>query len=661
MQTKKYTKKDFNWVNVKRGDASKILNNAIEELECDIKNIKEIKDFDRTFENTIEAFENMGNRGSQEMSYLGFLMNVHTDKKIVEEIHRSVEEYTNKTLELIYDDGLYKALVEYSNKKEKLSGEKKILFEENLKAFKRMGFGLTKGAREKLKKNRQKLSRLALSFENNLNKYQDSIILKKEDAFGIPDNILNRFSKDKNGDYVVTLDYPDIGPFLEYSPNDFKRKELSDKNNKKGGEENLKLIKEIVKLRGENARLLGYKTHAHYVIEERMAKTPENVFKFVNPLLKKLQKIYEEDNKRVLDIKSEIKGKKQKEITYYDGYYKAELLRRTLGFSSEELRPYLSLENVLGSLFSIYSKLFGISFKESKDIPTWHKDVKVFEVIDNKSRDVRALIFMDLFPRENKYKHAAAYDIVVGHVNKEKNGEVYIPPVSSIVANFTKPGQKKHSLLTHNEVEVLFHEFGHIMHQTLTRAKYASQAGSNTAWDFVEAPSQMFENWVWDKKILQSMMKHYETGELIPEGLLNNLLKSRSFLSASMYLRSIVFVLYDLKIHMDTKADLVKSYSGLVKKIMKYSLPKDQMFIAGFGHMAGGYDAGYYSYLWSEVYAFDLFSRFAGKNILNSKVGRDYRREILEVGSSRKEADSIRSFLGRKPNNKAFLRMMFGR
>lgn len=370
MKTKELTAKNFDWINIKKGDAKVILNNALDEIKRDIQKIKAIKEEDRTFENTIEAFEYLGETGSEKMRYIEFLMNVHTDRAVVDEISKVVSEYTERTIELIYDEGLFRAFVEYKNKREKLDGERKILFEDTVKSFKRMGFELSRKDREKLKKNRQKISKFSLSYEQNLNRYQDFITLNKVDAIGLPQNILDRFNKDKNGNYIVTLDYPEIGPFLEFSPNDKKRKEISNKNLKKGGKRNLQLIKEIVKLRNENAKILGYKTHAHFVIEERMAKTPEDVYKFINPLIKKLNKIYKEENKKVLDVKTELKGVKQKGVTYYDGYYRAELSRRSLGFSSEDVRPYLSLQNVLDTLFGVYSKILGVEFRENKNIPT---------------------------------------------------------------------------------------------------------------------------------------------------------------------------------------------------------------------------------------------------------------------------------------------------
>jgi len=271
--------------------------------------------------------------------------------------------------------------------------------------------------------------------------------------------------------------------------------------------------------------------------------------------------------------------------------------------------------------------------------------------------DSIAYFLLDLYPREGKYGHAAVFPIIPGHV-ETLSSATYAAPVAVMLANFPKPSENAPSLMAHSEVVTFFHEFGHIMHNTLTNARFASQAGTSVAWDFVEAPSQMLENWAWDKEVLRIISSHRETGEALPEAMLENMLHAKHHMIAHWTMRQMIFALYDMRLHTrGIEGELNEEYAQLVAEHTGIRLPEEQMFLAGFGHLMG-YDAGYYGYMWSEVYAADMFSRFEREGILNPQVGMAYRKHVLERGSSRDEMRSVEGFLGRKANNEAFLRRM---
>jgi thimet oligopeptidase len=353
-------------------------------------------------------------------------------------------------------------------------------------------------------------------------------------------------------------------------------------------------------------------------------------------------------------LKRELTKDPQAQLEYYDiAYYGEQLRHKKFNIESEKIREYFPLQIVKEGMMEIYSKLLGASFKKIDGYPTWHPDTEFYEVTDAKDKKTIAYFILDLYPRENKYGHAAVQSWTEGWLD----GDTYNTPVAVMMANFPKPSAEHPSLMSHDEVNTFFHEFGHIMHHLLTTAKYASYAGTSVARDFVEAPSQMLENWVWDEEMLGILSGHYkDSKKKLPKEHLDNLLKAKQHLIAYDSTRQFCIALFDLQLH--TKK--IKDVSGLFDKLMyEYTgikRPKKNIWPAGFGHICGGYDAGYYGYMWSKVYSCDMFTRFQKEGLLNTKTGTDYRNWILEPGSSMEEGDLVKGFLGRKPNNKAFLK-----
>jgi thimet oligopeptidase len=649
LPVKTLTRADFEWVSWKPKDFKNFPTKAIAELKNDYKKIKEVPKGERTFENTICALERCGHEYGQKVHYVGFLAEISPEKSVREMAHKVVEDYSNKIIDVVYDEGIYTALCEYAKKKEKLTDEDKILFDDTMRSYRRMGFGLPKAKQAILKKNLKELSRLSITFRKNINDYKDCITLTAQEAVGLSDRFLSGLKKDKLGRYLVTLEYPDIGPFLENSPNDVKRKEIVDKNARKGGPENIKLLQRIITLREANAKLLGYTTFAHYVIEDRMAKTPENVMKFLTGILNKVQKGAWKDKEELLAFKREYTKNDKATVEYFDSFYVNQLQNKKYAVDNEKIREYFPFEKVRKGVFETYQKLLGVKFVQNTDYPLWHTDAELYEIKDEGK--VIAYFAMDLFPREGKYGHAAAFDLIDGRVE----GKHYNAPLASLVCNFSKPTKDTPSLLSHDEVETFFHEFGHIMHDVLTKARYESHAGFHVAWDFVEMPSQMLENWAWEKDILKKISGHYKTKKPLPDALITNMLRARKFRVSTMYLRQMLLALFDMKLHYEkAKGAPQEIYRKMIKEMVGHTLPKSQLFPAGFGHIVGGYEAGYYSYAWAKVYAQDMFTRFEKEGFLNEKTGADYRTWILEKGGSMDEMTLLKKFLGRAPNSKAF-------
>ena len=387
----------------------------------------------------------------------------------------------------------------------------------------------------------------------------------------------------------------------------------------------------------------------------------EDKYKWNTKSIYESDELWEEEFKEILLLKREITKNPKATLDYYDvsniqAYNMSELKKRKFGIDNEKVREYFPLEVVKRGTLEIYSKLFSVKFVKLFGYPTWHKDVEVYAVREN-GKTVAYFMF-DLYPREGKYGHAAVFDIIPGRVSVEKGKEKYNPPVACMVTNFKKPTKAMPSLLTHDEMETFFHEFGHVVHVVLTKARYASQSGANVAIDFVEAPSQMLEHWVWDKKMLNILSGHYKNpAKKLPKILLDNLLAAKNHMIAFWAVRQLVLASLDMEVH---TSSAVKDANKVLNQVMwdyfGITMPRGSIYPAGFGHIGGGYDAGYYGYMWSDVYAADMFTRFEKEGLLNKKTGADYKKWILEKGSSMDEMELVKKFLGRKPNNKAFLK-----
>lgn len=632
---------------------------AKQRAETALQAIASLSPSARTFENTPEALENALWDLTDEESSDTFLKYVAVSSVTRAAAHECETMLAQFGVEVFTREDLYRALKDYAAKKEPLSGEAKKLLEKELLDFKRNGLTLDAASRRQVKQIKKRLVDLELAFGKNLNEVKDFLLLTREELDGLPPDYVSRLQKE--GDkYKVTLDYPDYFPFMNNARNPEARRRLEFLYNNRARKENLPILKEVLDLRREAAKLLGYPTHAHYVLEERMAKDPARVRRFIDDLKKKLKVLAEKELDALVGLKAAEEGAKSDgKINAWDWrYYDNKLKKERYQIDLEQIKEYFPMERVTAGMLEVYQELLGVRFRQIPQALVWHPDVKLYEITDAAGGSPIGYFYMDLYPREGKYKHAAAFDIVKGR--RLPDGS-YQPPVSAMVANFNKPTPQRPSLLKHGdheEVETYFHEFGHIMHQTLTRAKYGRFSGSSVARDFVEAPSQMLENWVWNPQVLAKLSAHYkDPSKTLPPELLQKMLAAKNVNSGLVNLRQLFFASIDQAYHAQPPKDTTAVYAKLMKEVSLIPMSAGTHPEASFGHLMG-YDSGYYGYMWSKVYAEDMFTRFEEEGVLNPVIGRRYRETILESGSSRDEAELLRQFLGREPSQEGFLRSL---
>ncbi len=584
-----------------------------------------------------------------------FLGQVAVDKAVRDAGLACDTDISKYAVDVYAREPLYKAMKAAADRGELLEGEDARLVEKTLLDFKRSGLGLPPEQREKLKSLRQRLVELSNDFTKEVSETKDHALFTEAQMAGVPADMLKRLEK-VDGKYKVTLDYPDYYPFLDNAKDPAARRVLEAKFNLRGGEANKKRLAEVLRLRDEAAKLLGYRNHAEYVLEERMAGKPETAMSFLSGLREKLYRKGRPELKALAALKDKEEGSKSDRVLHaWDWrYYHNALMKTRYQVDKQKVKEYFPTDHVVAEMLKVYQEVLGLRFREVAPAEAWHPEVKRFEVSDSRTGVAVSQFFMDLYPREGKYKHAAAFTLIQGRVLPDGS---YSKPVSAIVANFDKPTAEKPSTIPHSEVETLFHEFGHIMHQTLTRAKYQRMSGTAVARDFVESPSQMFENWVWDPALLARISGHYaDRSQKLPKEIVAKMLAARNADSGLIYLRQNFFATYDMTLHTAAELpDTTALYAKLMKEVSLIPMSAGVMPESSFTHLMG-YDAGYYGYLWSEVYAQDGFSRFEKEGLLNEKTGRDYRREVLERGGSRDEGVSLRAFLGREPSDAAFLK-----
>ena len=631
--------------------------------------IKNILPENRTYLNTLYALERCDDSFESFFSKMGLLSEVSPKKEVRDVAHIIATEMSQVLVDIEYDRDLFISVAEYYegnfiDEKKKLRKEDIKLLEETLRDYRRMGFDLPSEKQKELKKLMKKVSKLSIAFRQNINDYQDYILCTKEELTGLSERYIGALPKHTDGRYIVSLQYPHIFPFMAEATNRTKREELALKNLKKGGAKNLKVIEEIVKLRHEIASILGYKHHADFRTETRMAKSAQAVDEFQSSLLTTLAPLAKQD---ASELRAHAKSLGIKKLEHYDiGYVATSLKKKLYDLDPENVRSYFPLEHVKKELFALCENLFSIVIAEYPT-PLWHKDVTMYQVNDTDGSLI-GYFAMDLYPREGKFGHAAMFDVVVPHEVGYRT-ENYCAPFSTMVCNFPAPSKQGKkvvpSLISLGDVETLFHEFGHLLHMTLSRARLESQAGANVAWDFVETPSQIMENWVWDKEVMKKLSRHYETGMQMDDAMIERIIKGKVFQNAYFYTRQLIQGKLDLDLHTGKVKDARLAYRKMNKLYFNIELPeKETLFPAGFGHLVG-YDAGYYSYLWALVYACDAFQSFktkGNKNVMtNTEVGMKWRREVLEKGGSDDEMKLIKNFLGRVPNNKAFLKEVIGK
>lgn len=623
-------------------------------LEKDLAALIAIPQAERTFENTIMGYERTFDNYGNALGMSGFLSYVSTDKKFRDAANDLQMQISQYMVDVATRRDVYKAIREYTDTNPRLDPVQAKLVKEMLIGFKNSGMDLNDADLEKFKALNKEKAEYIIKFDKNIQEYKDPLAVTQEQLKGLGEDYIQKLSKTDDGKYLVTLDYPDYVPFMQNADDEQARKELEFKFNRRGGQENVELLEKTLTLRREIARLLGYKNHAELRLEDRMSKNPKTVMAFLKDLQKKLKPLGKKEDKEMIAYKNSKTGKNSRTLySWESGYWSNKFRKENLELDSEKIKEYFPSQVVIDGMLDLFGGVFGITF-EPVDIPVWHPDVKAFKIKDKASGELVAYFYMDLYPREGKYKHAACFGLVEG---EEKQDGTYQIPFVAIVANLNKPSGDTPSLLKHGEVETLFHEFGHVLHNALTKAKYSAFSGTSVSWDFVEAPSQMLERWAWDPQVLKKISRHYQTGESLPDDLIKRMIAAKNFGAGGMYLRQDFFAQYDMTLHTaDTTPDTTKLYFELTKKIRGLPLTKGTIPQASFGHIMGGYDAGYYGYLWSEVIAEDFFGEFKKNGIFNPETGLKFRREILEKGGTLDEEKMVENFLGRPADNKPFLK-----
>lgn len=615
-----------------------------------------IPDSKRTFANTVLAMEQVGDEAGEALNPPLFLKYVSADEKVRNAGDSLEVAFSRWGIKTGAREDLYKALVAALAKDMPTDAVDKRLAEKMRLDFELNGLSLSKEKREQVTALKQQISQIGIEFDTNLNGAQDSLLLTREELRGMPDSYISRLDKAAGDRYKVTVSYPDFYPFMQNSTNADARRKLEAKFANRASVKNLPLLSKALVLRQQLAEVMGYKTFADYATVDRMAKNPKNVMEFLDGLVAKLKPYRDADLATLTALKQQTEGPTAGPIEIADWrYYDNQLKKTKYQVDPEEVRQYFPLDVVTNGLMSTYQTLFSVKFEELKPATAWHQDVQVFQVSDAKTGKLIGHFYLDLFPRPNKYGHAAAWSIKKGQM--KPNG-TYQTPISAMVCNFTKPTATDPSLLGHDEVETYFHEFGHVMHNLLTQSKVGYFSGTSVYRDFVEAPSQMLENWVWNADVLASLSGHNKDhSKKLPKELLDRMIAAKNLDNGLKYSRQAFFALTDMRYHMQPTTNTTEVWHDGMKNIFGIAAADGTHEEGSFGHLFG-YEAGYYSYLWSEVFAADMFSRFEKDGVMNPATGLAYRQLILAPGGTQEPMELLKSFLGREPNQEAFLRQI---
>ncbi|MCB0439266.1 MAG: M3 family metallopeptidase [Mangrovimonas sp.] len=639
---------------------------AISDAKSDIDEIVSNSEVP-TFKNTIEALEFAGQQLERISAIFFNLNSAETNdeiQKIAQEVSPLLAEFSN---DITLNESLFERIKTVYEQRDmfQLTVEQKTLLDKKYKSFSRNGANLPKSKKKKLREIDKELSKLKLQFGENVLAETNAYELHVTDEAqlkGLPESALEEAqhlaeTKGKTG-WIFTLQYPSYIPFMTYAENRELRKQLAIAFGAKGFQTNKfnneEIVLKIAKLRHERAHLLGYKTHAHYVLEERMAKNPETVNHFLHELLDKAKPAAQREFANLQQFAKELDGIDT--LEKWDGaYYSEKLKQKLFNLDDEKLKPYFELKNVINGVFTVAEKLYGLRFEEVHNIDKYHRDVLTYKVLDDTNHLV-AIFYADFFPREGKRNGAWMTSFKPQYIKEEENERPHI----SIVCNFTKPTKTKPSLLTFNEVTTLFHEFGHALHGMLANTTYPSLSGTSVFWDFVELPSQVLENWCYEKEALELFAKHYQTGESIPMELIEKIKESATFHEGMQTLRQLSFGLLDMGWHgqdpsaiTNVKQQELKAFEGT----QLYPDVAENCMSTSFSHIfQGGYSSGYYSYKWAEVLDADAFEYFKEQGIFSKTVADKFKNFVLSQGGTEDPMVLYKRFRGKEPNPEALLR-----
>jgi peptidyl-dipeptidase Dcp len=636
--------------------------NTQKEIDAIVQNSAE-----PSFENTIEALDYSGKQLDRITSIFFNLNSAETNpeiQKLAQEISPLLTAFSN---DIALNQALFERVKKVFEQKDKLqlTAEQKTLLDKKYKSFARNGANLPEEKKEILRQLDSELSKLSLQFGENVLAETQAYQLHITDASklkGLPESALEAAQqlaeKQNLKGYVFTLDFPSYQPFMTYAGNRDLRKELflayATRAYQKAQHDNRDIVLQIVRKRHERAQLLGYKTHAHYVLEERMAQSPEKAKDFLDELLKKSKQKAREEFLQ-LEAFAKESGDINRLEKWDSAFYTEKLKQKLYDFDDEVLKPYFVLDHVLQGVFAVANRLYQLHFEEVFDIDKYHEEVKTYRVTDDKANLI-AIFYADFHPRPGKRNGAW----MTSYKPQYRQGNTLERPHISIICNFSRPTKTKPALLTFNEVTTLFHEFGHALHGMLADTVYPSLSGTHVYWDFVELPSQVLENWCYEKEALELFAKHYQTGETLPETYIEKIKKAATFMQGLQTLRQLSFGLLDLKWHAENPeyfSDLKALEKTVFSETDFYPEVAESCMSTAFSHIfQGGYSAGYYSYKWAEVLDADAFELFKEKGVFNPETAKSFKENILSKGGSEHPMVLYKRFRGAEPNPDALLK-----
>jgi Zn-dependent oligopeptidase len=594
-----------------------------------------------------------------EMSYdlndlgikLGLISQTYVSDSVRNTANDGIQALTDYQTRLILNEPLYKTFKSYAaSSLSSLKPNQQKYVKEQLRIFENNGMKLDSTGRKDLQVINDKLTLLGLEFDKNIATSRDSLVFSETSLKGLPDNTKMKWKR-ANGDYVVYINTPNWSDISKYAVDDLTRKQMLIRYNNRAYPKNIKVLDSLLYYRQQYALKLGYDSYAAYALTDKMAGNPQTVWNFENNLVEKLSPRVTTDLNSIRALKHQMHPELPDTVYAWDvGYYKKQLLDSKYQLNVEEVKEYFEMNRTISGMFEVYHQLLGITIRETSGRPTWYSKVRSFEMFIG-DRKIGSFYF-DLYPRQNKYTHFACFGISAANLN----GGNEILPVAALICNFPEAAAGNPTLLDHSDVIILFHEFGHLVHAMLVRSDLASQPASLKA-DFVEAPSQFLENFCWQYASLKIFAKNYKTGAPLPESLFNKMKATEHVLDALTYMQQLYYGLIDFTF--EDKYDSIRgmdltSVTRNLYRVTQIPFTDGTHMIASFTHL-NGYGANYYGYLWSRVFAQDIFSVFEKNGVMDPKTGERYRKEILEVAGSEQEMDMLRHFLGREPNSDAFM------
>ncbi|PKL66091.1 MAG: peptidase [Methanomicrobiales archaeon HGW-Methanomicrobiales-3] len=630
------------------GEITRLTGEAREQANASLTAIATIPAGQRTFKNTVLAFDTVMTDYSDATTPLTFMGYVHLNKEIAREAMAAEEASAIFGNDIFTRRDLYNALKDGTPS----NSEESRLYDITIREFTKNGMNLPDDRLAKVRQMNDELSALESRFSANLNNEDSFLIFTETELAGVPAETIAAFAKNPDGKYRVTTKYPDYVAVIQYADNSTTRQAMFMAYNNRQAETNTPLLEQALILRQSIARELGYPTWADYKTDGRMAKNSENVRVFIDTLKAPLHEKVLAENAVMLRMKQEQDSSATALDAWDVSYLQEKLVREQYSYDPNVVKEYFPVDTTIHGIFGVYGELFGIEFEEVKGAPAWSPDVQLFRVTNTSDGVTVGYLYLDLYPREGKYGHFAAFPLITSRM---KDGARSVP-VMAIVGNFPAPAEGKPGLLTMWDIETVFHEGGHAMHFLLTTAPYGSLGGFNTELDFVETPSQSLEEWAWDPAVLSSLSGHYaNSSQKIPPELLDRIIAARDVGAGHYYARQVANTIEDTTFHTaDGPVDVTNESRRIYAEMTGIPQPEGIHHPASFSHLMGGYDAGYYGYLWSKVYAMEITGEFKRDGMTNQTTGMRYRQEILSKGNMQDGGVLLFNFLGREPGPGAF-------